>query len=220
VNILLLIKFLIRIIKYYFSNTRRYAFLLKSIYKKKPKSIIEIGVYNGNRAIEMIETAKIFNKEIVYYGFDLFEDFYKKKNLLKKELSKNPQSEKKILNKLKNFNKIKLIKGNTKFTLPKFTKSNRVIDFVYIDGGHSFNTIKNDWKYISKIISNNSLVVFDDYYEFTNKKKLKIGCNKVINSLPKQKYISFKYPIGDIFFDEYNKIYKKIFMVGVKKNVL
>ena len=47
----------------------------------------------------MIETAKIFNKEIDYYGFDLFEDFYKK-NIIKKELSKKPLSK-------KNFKKIK-----------------------------------------------------------------------------------------------------------------
>ena len=29
----------------------------------------------------MIETAKIFNKEIDYYGFDLFEDFTIKKKI-------------------------------------------------------------------------------------------------------------------------------------------
>ena len=74
-NIFLFLKFFFRLVKYYLSSTKRYAFLLQSIYKKKPKSIIEIGVYNGKRAIEMIETAKIFNDEIVYYGFDLFEDF-------------------------------------------------------------------------------------------------------------------------------------------------
>ena len=218
-NIFLFLKFFFRLVKYYLSSTKRYAFLLQSIYKKKPKSIIEIGVYNGKRAIEMIETAKIFNDEIVYYGFDLFEDFYKKKNLLKKELSKNPLTKKQVSNKLKRLKNINLIKGDTKLSLPKFIKSIKDIDFVFIDGGHSFKTIKNDWRNISKILKENSLVVFDDYYEFNNKKKLKIGCNDIINALSKQKYISLKYKIGDTFFDRYNKIYKKIFMVSVKKNV-
>ncbi len=218
-NIFLFLKFFFRLVKYYLSSTKRYAFLLQSIYKKKPKSIIEIGVYNGKRAIEMIETAKIFNDEIVYYGFDLFEDFYKKKNLLKKELSKNPLTKKQVSNKLKRLKNINLIKGDTKLSLPKFIKSIKDIDFVFIDGGHSFKTIKNDWRNISKILKENSVVVFDDYYEFNNKKKLKIGCNDIINALSKQKYISLKYKIGDTFFDRYNKIYKKIFMVSVKKNV-
>tara|TARA_A100001011_G_scaffold230594_1_gene238664 strand:- start:3251 stop:3913 length:663 start_codon:yes stop_codon:yes gene_type:complete len=219
-NILLFVKFLYRIIKYYLSNTKRYAFLLNSIFKRKPKSILEIGVYNGNRAVEMIETAKIFNKDIIYYGFDLFEDFYKNKKLLKNELSKNPLSKKKIINKLSNFEKIKLIKGNTISTLHKFVKSKKEIDFAFIDGGHSLNTIKKDWKNINKLMSENSLVIFDDYYELISKKKINAGCNKVINSLPKKKYTSFKYPIGDIFFDKYNKINKKIFMVSVKKHDL
>ena len=219
-NILLYVKFFYRTVKYYLSNTKRYAFLLNSIYKNKPKTILEVGVYNGNRAVEMIETAKIFNKDIMYYGFDLFEEFYKNKKLLKNELSKNPLSKKKIFNRLKNFEKVKLIKGNTKSTLDEFDKLKKDIDFAFIDGGHSLNTIKKDWKNISKLLSENSLVIFDDYYEFKSKKKLNIGCNKVINSLSKKKYTSYKYPIGDIFFDKYNKINKKIFMVSVKKHDL
>ena len=63
-------------------------------------------------------------------------------------------------------------------------------------------------------------MIFDDYYELKNKKKINVGCNKVINSLPKKKYIIFKYPIGDIFFDQYTKLHKKIFMVSVKKHDL
>ena len=45
------------------------------IIKNKPKKIIEIGVYRGTRSLEMIECAKIFNTEIYYFGFDLFDDF-------------------------------------------------------------------------------------------------------------------------------------------------
>ena len=123
------------------------------------------------------------------------------------------------MNKLKRLKNINLIKGDTKLSLPKFIKSIKDIDFVFIDGGHSFKTIKNDWRNVSKILKESSVVVFDDYYEFNNKKKLKIGCNDIINALSKQKYISLKYKIGDTFFDRYNKIYKKIFMVSVKKNV-
>ena len=37
-----------------------------------PKKILEIGVYNGRRSLQMIEAAKIFNKDIFYKmkGFD------------------------------------------------------------------------------------------------------------------------------------------------------
>ena len=71
-KIVFLLKTLLRIIYYLQSNEKRYVNLLIQIFKKKPKKIVEIGVYNGRRAIQMIEAAKIFNKDVEYYGFDLF----------------------------------------------------------------------------------------------------------------------------------------------------
>ena len=124
-RIILFLKFLYRIIKYLLGSTKRYSFLLFSVFKTRPSSIIEIGVYNGNRAIELIETAKIFNKQVEYYGFDLFEEFYETKNRIKKELSKFPLSKKNIQNKLNKFAKIHLLKGDTKKTLPKFIRQKK-----------------------------------------------------------------------------------------------
>ncbi len=216
-KIILYSKFFYRILKYLLSSTKRYAFLLFSVYKTKPKSIVEIGVYNGNRAIELIETAKIFNKNIEYYGFDLFEDFYDSQNLINKELSKFPLSKKNVEKKLKKFTNVNLLKGNTKKTLPKFIKKSQNIDFVFIDGGHSVATIKNDWNSIKKIISKNSLVIFDDYYQIKKNIFNNYGCNKIINSLNSKIYKYNKFFIGDIFYDDFLKLKKKIFMISVKK---
>ena len=73
-NIYFLFFTLFRIVKYYlFSNYKRYLNLLVAILFCKPKNILEIGVYNGKRANEMIDASKIFNNKINYYGFDLFE---------------------------------------------------------------------------------------------------------------------------------------------------
>ena len=216
-NFFLFLKFFLRLIRYFFSDTKRYSFLLWQVFKNKPKSIIEVGVYNGRRAVELIETAKIFNKKIKYYGFDLFEDFYKKKNLISKESSKFPISKKKIERKINFLKDIKLIKGNTRNTLLKFSKKIKKVDFVFLDGGHSIKTIKSDWKYAERMISSNSIVVFDDYYETIDNLKDKFGCNKVIDNLSNKKYIINKNETGDIFFDKYFNVNKKIFMVSVKK---
>ena len=214
-----LIKFFFRIIRYLLSPTKRYSFLLLSIFIRRPKTILEIGVYNGKRAIEMIETAKIFNNEISYFGFDLFEDFYKKKGILKNELSKSPLSVKKILSKLGKFKKIKLIKGDTNKTLPLFVKNKQKIDFVFIDGGHSLKTIENDWNNLKGIIGKKTIILFDDFYEFSLKKNFNFGCNKIIESIKKNKtYNIKKFILGDNFFDTINLINKKIFMIRVTKN--
>ena len=116
-----------RILKYFLSKKKRYSNLLINILIERPKSILEVGVYNGNRALEMIQAARVFYDEINYYGFDLFEDF--KKKILKEEHSKTPISKKKITDKLSNYGIIKLYKGYTEKTLPKFLKKKNFCRF-------------------------------------------------------------------------------------------
>ena len=145
INYFYLFKTMIRIILYLFSNTKRYSNLLFYILLPRPKSILEVGVYDGRRALQMLEAARIFNNQIKYYGFDLFEDFSKFSNILEKELSKKPKNQLVIRNNLRRIANVILYKGLTKKTLKNFTKKNSAkIDFVFIDGGHSIKTIKND----------------------------------------------------------------------------
>ena len=67
----------------------------------------------------MINAATIFNKKVIFYGFDLFENITQ--NKIKKELSKKPENKKKFLKKLKKHSpNINLVKGNTLSTLKKF----------------------------------------------------------------------------------------------------
>ena len=73
-----LILTLFRIFKYLLSNTKRYSNLLFLILIHKPKSIVEIGIYKGFRSKEMIQAAKIFNSDVQFFGFDLFEMINKK----------------------------------------------------------------------------------------------------------------------------------------------
>ena len=52
----------------------------------------------------------------------LFEDFFKRKDILKKELSKKPKNINFIKKKINNIGNITLYKGYTKKTLPVFIK--------------------------------------------------------------------------------------------------
>ena len=61
--------------KYFFFGYKRYAQLLLLVLLKKPKSILEIGVYTGKRSKEMLMAANVFSNNIEFYGFDLFENF-------------------------------------------------------------------------------------------------------------------------------------------------
>lgn len=214
-KILFLILTLFRIFKYLLSKKRRYSNLLINILIERPKSILEVGVYNGNRALEMIQAARVFYNEINYYGFDLFEDFQKK--ILKREYSKIPISRKKISLKLSNYGNIKLYKGYTEKTLPEFLKKKIIVDFIFIDGGHAIKTIENDWKYCSKLMGRDSLVVFDDYYLGNKNILSKFGSNQTYKKINTNKYQKVLLPFVDEFDKKYYLQRIKMFKVRLKK---
>ncbi len=186
------IPFLKKIYKLFF-GPKRYKYLIQIIREIKPKKIMEIGVWDGDHAKEMINEARKHNKQIEYYGFDLFEDLDDK--LYSKEAAKKPLALKEIKKRLKTTGaKIKLIKGDTRKTLPKKIKNFPQMDFIFIDGGHTLETIENDWKHSRKLMHKNTVVIFDDYWNRDD-----IGCKKVIESLDKQKYNVEILPIQDKF---------------------
>ena len=53
-------------------------------------------------------------------------------------------------------------------------------DFVFIDGGHSVETITSDWLWVSRIINPGAVVVFDDYYK---PEREGFGCNRIVENI-------------------------------------
>lgn len=165
----------------------RYAQLLDIIDEERPKSICEIGTWNGNRAIQMLQQAGRYHpsKRLYYQGFDLFESQTGEQFV--RELSKagHPQAvvEKRI--KATGAN-VQLVAGDTLDTLQ--LNIGFVNDIIFVDGGHSEETINNDGKMAIQIFDYqpNAVIVFDDYY---HENKLEgFGCNKFIDALDRDIY--------------------------------
>ena len=211
INFVCLILTILRIIKYLISDTKRYSIILSTIFYYRPKSIIEIGVYRGVRAKEMIQAAQIFNKNIEYFGFDLFEMINKK--IQRKELSKIPYSKKDIKNNLSKYAKVRLFKGYTSKTLDKL--KNKKVDLIFIDGGHRLDTIKNDWYKSIKFQKKNTIIIFDDYYLDNEKIIRNFGCNLVVNKIDEKKYSKKFFFFTDSFVHLKQRL--NIKMVLIKK---
>ncbi len=163
----------------------RYTQLLNIIDEIKPKNIYEIGTWNGNRAIQMIQAAAKYRdiETIHYQGYDLFEDQTLRD--LKSEYSKRGWDVETVQWRIRATEaSIKLIKGYTRETLyePDFAMPP---DLVFIDGGHSEATIENDGGFIMKHMKN-TVVVFDDYYH--NGKPEGVGCNMFVDNLSSKVY--------------------------------
>lgn len=197
---------------------KRYQYLFDIIRKNKCKKIMEIGTYDGKRALQMIKSAqKHYNsEEIEYYGFDLFDMMNGK--IFEKEVSKKPPSLEEVRNKLKNTgSKIYLFRGFTKDTIPRAESSLPKMNLVFIDGGHSIETIKNDWYYTQKLMGKHTVVIFDDYWsgDWANRKDA--GCRDLIKNIDETKFDVKILPIQDKFKKNWGVL--KINFVKVQRRV-
>ena len=193
---------------------KRYKYLFKIIENNKCKQIMEIGTWNGEHALRMIESAKKYfpAREIVYYGFDLFSSLNNK--ILLEEFSKLPPPLEIVRKKLeKTGAKVHLYEGNTKEVLPRVIDELPEMDFVFIDGGHSIETIENDWKYVQKVMNEKTVVIFDDYYNRED-----VGCKRIIESIDRTKYDIKILPLQDKFRKEWGVL--KINFIQISKRKL
>jgi len=155
------------------------SFFLEEIAKKKPKFFLEIGVFHGVTARNVCELlSSIHGSNFKYIGLDLFEENDENKNevIPNTTFSSNPvkqfyykyikrqnpyslEAVEELLGKFKN--NIHLIKGNSNKVLKKIDMSK--IDYVFLDGGHEYNTVLNDLNCCYEVVNNNGIVLCDDY---------------------------------------------------------
>ncbi len=153
-------------------------YFLNIVKEKSPKTFLEIGVFHGVTARNICELLyKIHKEDFRYIGLDLFEisdenksevipnTFFSNpfKNIYFKFLKKqNPYSKEAVEDLLKKYkNNVTLIKGNSNLVLKKIDMSK--IDFVFLDGGHAYETVKNDLECCLEVINSNGTILCDDY---------------------------------------------------------
>ena len=140
---------------------------------------MEIGVFHGVTARNVCELLHSIHKnDFKYIGLDLFEESDENKNevIPNTNFSSNPvkkfyykyikrqnpyslEAVEELLSKFKN--NVHLIKGNSNKILKKIDMSK--IDYVFLDGGHEYNTVMNDLDCCQKVLINNGTVLCDDY---------------------------------------------------------
>lgn len=157
------------------------------IEKYKPKTFCEIGCHEGLTLKNLAPLVKDLNYQIKYIGYDAFElavrpTFHYPKNPFTGEMEHNGKesaSYDAIINRCEKYLKnqslksYEIIKGWTHTSL----KGPLYFDMVYIDGGHSYGTVKWDYKQVK----DSKIIIFDD----TNKNKFP-GVARFIDELKNQ----------------------------------
>jgi hypothetical protein len=135
-------------------------------------TIVETGTWNGGRAIEMALAAFESVDKVHYRGFDLFEEATEETDKLELNIKAHNATEA-VSKRLAEF-AVRMKENNKEFTYQLFCGDTKEtmkgrdysdVDFAYIDGGHSYDTVSSDYSYLKDI----SVVVFDDYYSHDDK---------------------------------------------------
>ena len=154
-------------------------FLLNHIYLLKPKNFLEIGIFHGVTSRNVCELLHLIHgNNFNFTGIDLFDHDDKKlneeiaprtkfsnplKNIYYRYITKSDpysyESVEKLLKKFKN--NINLIKGNSNHVLKEINASK--FDYVFLDGGHKYETVRDDLKCLTSVIKNKGTILCDDY---------------------------------------------------------
>ena len=154
-------------------------FLLNHIKQNKPKNFLEIGVFHGVTSRNVCELLySVHGNDFKFTGIDLFSKdtkFLKDEHIPNTKFSNplktiyykyivrlDPYSIKSVLRLLKKFqNNVNIIKGNSNKVLKEINLD--VFDYVFLDGGHKYETVKNDLENLTQVINNNGIILCDDY---------------------------------------------------------
>ena len=172
-------------------------FFLEEIKKKRPKVFLEVGVFHGVTSRNVCELLyQIHKNDFKFIGLDLFE----KNNENKDEIIPNtkfsnplkttwyryvkredPYSLNAVQNLLSKFkDNVHLIKGNSNKILKKIDMSK--IDFVFLDGGHAYDTVKNDLNCCLEVVNLNGTIFCDDYNLGAQAPEVKIAIDEFVKT--------------------------------------
>ena len=172
--------------------------LLDQVEFYKPKNFLEVGVFQGVTSRNICEKLNIINDgKFSFHGIDIFEDSNNtvdKKEMTTKHnklsnpfkhllfniiLKKDLFSINSIYEFLKRYkDNIHLHKGFSDTELLKVDLS--TIDMIFLDGGHSYETVSSDLSLILKKIKKGKVIICDDYDQKT------YGVKKAVDELKDQ----------------------------------
>lgn len=139
----------------------RYWPLVRAVRRRRPRCILEIGLYRGERSQLLIDQARRRVDALEYWGFDLFAQGMTAE-LMEAEASLPPLALGEMQDLLSRPGvDLHLVPGPSTSTVAD-AQGVRA-DLVFVDGGHSYDTVAADWANVQRLLAPGGVVFFDDY---------------------------------------------------------
>jgi hypothetical protein len=174
----------------------RYDNLVREIERIRPRRIMEIGTCKGQRAEMMIQAALVYGP-VEYFGFDLFEAPPEEEFSART----HPWPIERVYDRLSGLGaKVSLFRGDTRQTLPGCGIGN--IDMVFLDGGHSDDTVRSDFEAALICAEPTASLMLDDYWNYPGGG----GCNALVDGLDREQFsVEILEPV-DVFAKPYGEL--------------
>lgn len=146
----------------------QHSYLNEFIKENRCRKIMEIRVYNGENARNMVRAAaeKTLPDEVTYYGFDYF----------------SYHSAARVGRKLDDTGcRYTLIEGDTLETLPDAVETLPKMDVIFIDGGKSYREAKSDWIHSAQLMHSGTGVYVHNV-GFS-------GVGRMVDEVPRDRYM-------------------------------
>ncbi len=141
---------------------------------------VEIGVLYGGSIIEHMKD----KQECIFVGIDPFTGYYGKSydphrqvdltdhlNIVKKNINDNNSHK----------HKYHLLKGFSQDKVEEFKNLNLKIDYLFVDGDHSYDGVMNDYNNYFDFVNQDGIIVFDNYND-GSWPQVTTAVNKIIES--------------------------------------
>ena len=182
----------------------RYEILYRHLRRHPARNILEIGVYRGIRSREFVRASltKLPPAEVHFYGIDLFEQYsVTQRGAIEDEFAelKPPLSQAEIHRLLADLlpsENIHLYAGRSGEVFANQGSELPPMDFVFIDGGHSLATIREDFEHCARLLARGGSIFIDDVWL-----SRAAGGRRLFQSLSPRQWEKRLYPIPDFFKD-------------------
>jgi predicted O-methyltransferase YrrM len=187
--------------------------LVRLVRERKPRTILEIGVWRGETARRLIQEARRHNDVVQYWGYDLFDQGMTDE-ILRREVSLRPLGIAEIEAQLISLGaQVTLVAGDSTSTVPNTEMA--PIDFAFIDGGHSYETVAADWRNVEPRLSSDAMVVFDDYTNAAAVEHEGYGIRALVDELERLHEVQLLKPV-DTFPRDYGVLETQLAVLRVR----